>query len=106
MTNARMMVAIEEVLTATTGAFAFSWHDARDDGGLEIVCTPQAPDWVEPNDREGWELAHSVDVWVPDCDQTIDQMRAGGLAAMLCAAIRRAAEAPSVRAAELDGIAA
>jgi hypothetical protein len=106
MTNARIMVAIEEVLTATTGAFAFNWQDARDDEGLEITCTPRAPEWVEPADREGWELAHGVDVWVPERDEPVEKLRSAALAMLLCSAIRRAADAPSVRSAELAGMAA
>jgi hypothetical protein len=106
MTNARIMVAIEEVLTATTGAFGFTWREARDPEGLEITCTPRAPDWVEPEDREGWELAHGLDVWAPCRNRSMDELNASALMTMLCDAIRRGADTPRVRACELDGMAA
>ena len=100
------MVAIEEVLTATTGAFSFSWQETRDGEGLEIVCTPAAPDWVESRDREGWELAHGLDVWVAARDRALDELRASALVLMLSDAIRRGADTPRIRANELEGLAA
>jgi hypothetical protein len=106
MTNARMMVAIEEVLTASTGSVSFGWHESRDDGGLELICTPSAPDWVAPGDREDWQLAHGLDVWIPSNRRTADQLRGDALGLMLADAIRRAAGTRHVRAGALAGLAA
>lgn len=106
MTNARIIVAIEEILGAATGALSFTWHESREDGGLEISCTPAAPDWVELDDREGWELAHGLDVWVPGRERAPDQLRGEVLGRMLSEAIRAASDADRVRANLLAGLAA
>ena len=102
----RMKTAIEEVLAAALGAERFTWNEAREEGGLELVCTPSAPDWVEPDDRDGWELAHAHDVWMPVDDRSSDELRADLLALMLCEAIRVAAETHQVRGRALAGLAA
>lgn len=105
MTNARLMIAIEEVLTATSSATSFRWTESREDDGLHVACTPDAPDWVEPEHRDGWELAHAVETWVADDGRSQD-LRGDALMSLLCYAIQRAADVAPVRSFELGGLAA